>query len=112
MSQSAFAEPRLTQPTPEPVAPCSHAGRVVSEDAYWRLYYLDSDIHYEWNDGRLEEKPVSDYETFQVYHWFMVLLGHFLTERPIARLAALEMGFRLPLPTQNNRSPQTAMTSG
>ena len=99
MSQSAFAEPRLTQPTPEPVAPCSQAGRVVSEDAYWRLYYLESDIHYEWNDGRLEEKPVSDYETFLVYHWFMGLLGHFLTTRPIATLVALEMGFRLALPT-------------
>jgi hypothetical protein len=60
MSQSAFAEPRLTPPTPESVVPCSHAGCVVSEDAYWRLYYLESDIHYEWNDGRLEEKPVSD----------------------------------------------------
>ena len=99
MSQTVLAESRRTQPPPEPVASRSHAGRYVSEDEYWRTYYLESDCHYEWNDGRLEEKPVSDYETFLVYHWFMLLLGHFLTARPIAKMVALEMGFRLPLPT-------------
>ncbi len=60
---------------------------------------MESNIHYEWNNGHLEEKPVSDYETFLVYHWFMLLLDHFLRTRPIAKLVALEMGFRLLLPT-------------
>jgi Uma2 family endonuclease len=77
----------------------SHDGRWVSEEEYWCEYYLDSDVHYEWNHGRLEEKPVSDYETITVYQWFMALLSHFLRVHPIAKLEALEMGFRLPLPT-------------
>ena len=85
-------------PQPTPVAPLSHDGRRVSEEEYWREYYLESDIHYEWNRGRLEEKPVSDYETITVYQWFMALLSHFLSVHPIAKLESLEMGFRLALP--------------
>jgi len=99
MSQTALAEPRRTRPEPAPVPPPSAVSRYVSEEEYWRDYYLDSDVHYEWNNGRLEEKPVSNYETFLVYKWFMLLLEHFLTARPIAKMVALEMGFRLPLPT-------------
>ncbi|AUB80758.1 Uma2 family endonuclease [Candidatus Thiodictyon syntrophicum] len=99
MSPTALAEPRRTRPEPAPVPPPSAAGRYVSEEEYWRDYYLDSDVHYEWNNGRLEEKPVSNYETFLVYEWFMHLLRLFLDSRPIAKMVALEMGFRLPLPT-------------
>ena len=86
-------------PEPAPVSSASHGSRRVSEEEYWCEYYLDSDVHYEWNHGRLEEKPVSDYETITVYQWFMALLSHFLRVHPIAKLEALEMGFRLPLPT-------------
>ena len=99
MSQTALAEPRHTRPEPECVAPHSHAGRYVTEEEYWLTYYLESEIHYEWNNGRLEEKPVSNYETYLVYEWFMHLLRLFLESRPIAKMVALEMGFRLPLPT-------------
>ncbi len=74
-------------------------GLRVAEETYWKDYYLESDCHYEWNNGRLEEKPVSDYETYLVYGWFVELLRYFLRTRPIARMVALEMGFRLPLPT-------------
>ena len=87
------------QPAPPPTALVSHDGRRVSEEEYWRDYYLESDIHYEWNNGILEEKPVSDFETLAVYQWFMELLGHYLRVHPIARIVFLEMGFRLPLPT-------------
>jgi len=103
MSQTVLAEARRgwadPPPAPAPDEPVSQAGRCCSEEEYWHTYYLESDLHYEWNNGRLEEKPVSDYETFLVYHWFMLLLDHFLRTRPIAKLVALEMGFRLPLPT-------------
>ncbi|MFN2147742.1 MAG: Uma2 family endonuclease, partial [Anaerolineales bacterium] len=80
------------------VEPVSKAGLRVSEVEYWRRYYLEPDVHYEWNDGRLEEKPVSDYETYLVYAWFTDLLRRFLSVHPIAAMVALEMGFRLPLP--------------
>lgn len=92
MTQAAIAEPRRTRPVPSPLsppdaesaaaAPMSLEGLPVAEEDYWRQYYLESDVHYEWNNGRLEEKPVSDYETFLVYQWFMALLAHFLTATP------------------------------
>ena len=82
------------------VEPIVEDGRRISEDDYWQDYYLESDNHYEWNDGRLEEKPVSDYETYLVYAWFTELLRHFLHTRPIGSMVALEMGFRLPLPSK------------
>ena len=108
MSLPALAETRRVRPLPAPApmpepevapSPVSYDGRWVSEEDYWRDYYLESDLHYEWNNGRLEEKPVSDVETIAVYQWFMALLSHFLTVHPIARLVCLELGFRLPLPT-------------
>ncbi len=39
----------------------------VSEKEYWKEYYELSDIHLEWNNGILEEKPVSDHETILIY---------------------------------------------
>ena len=80
-----------------PVDPVSHDGRMVSEAEYWRDWYDPGDISYEWNRGRLEERPVSDFETFQVYAWLVDLLRHYLRVQPIGKLVALEMGFRLAL---------------
>jgi Uma2 family endonuclease len=74
-------------------------GRLVSEAEYWEDWYDAGDVSYEWNDGRLEEKPVSDFETFQVYLWYLELLRHYLRQQPIGEVVALEMGFRLALPT-------------
>lgn len=101
MHPNAIAEPAAAPSTAPDSADAltSADGRFVSEAEYWEDWYDLSDITYEWNNGRLEEKPVSDYETFLVYKWLLLLLEHFLTERPIAATVALEMGFRLPLPT-------------
>jgi hypothetical protein len=106
MSPTVADRPRVASvctpaslPVPPPVEPQSAEGLRVSEEAYWRDYYLVSDLHYEWNNGVLEEKPVSDYQTYLVYAWFTRLLQHFLDAQPIARMVALEMGFRLPLPS-------------
>jgi hypothetical protein len=109
MSTTAALESTATPPAPAvgrppptrvpaALSPGSADGLWVSEETYWKDYYLEADIHYEWNNGRLEEKPVSDYETYLVYAWFVELLRHFLRARPMARMIALEMGFRLPLP--------------
>lgn len=78
--------------------PPSEAGKRVSEALYWDAYYEYSDISYEWNDGVLEEKPVSDYLSFLVYLWFVSLLEQFLTVHPIGKMVGLEFGFRLALP--------------
>jgi Uma2 family endonuclease len=77
--------------------PLSEAGRYVSEDEYWARYYHDDDICYEWNDGFLEEKPVSDFGKSLMYLWFVKLLDQFLTSHPIASITALDLGFRLKL---------------
>jgi hypothetical protein len=96
---AARAEEHILIPETDAIQPVSHAGRLVTEEEYWRDYYFESDVHYEWNNGRLEEKPVSDYGTYLVYAWFTLLLQHFLRAQPIAKMVALEMGFRLPLST-------------
>ena len=71
----------------------------VSEQEYWEQYY-EAEISYEWNNGLLEEKPVSDHLTFQGYFWFLKLIDHFLTVNPIAKTIGLEMGFRMMLPNK------------
>lgn len=78
--------------------PLSKAGKRVSEARYWDAYYEYADISYEWNDGVLEEKPVSDYLSFLVYRWFVSVLEQFLTVHPIGKMVGLEFGFRLALP--------------
>lgn len=96
----APATPMVPPPAPvaEPQSP-SDDGLLVSERAYWTGYYLGSARHYEWNNGRLEKKPVSDCETWRVYLWLLELVHHYLRTQPVAQVIGLEMGFRLPLPT-------------
>ena len=68
----------------------------VTEAEYWENYYGESDVIYEWNNGFLEEKPVSDYANYLMFMWFYEILHQFLTVHPIAETTGLEMGFRLP----------------
>lgn len=78
-------------------SPFSAAGLRVSEEEYWTTYYGVSDYVYEWNNGILEEKPVSDYATFKVYKWLFLLVEAYLMSHPIGRLVALETGVRMIL---------------
>ncbi len=75
----------------------SEDGKVVSEAVYWEQYYEHPDVSYEWNNGILEVKPMSDYLNYSVYDWFGRLLGQFLQVHPIARTIGLETGFRLAM---------------
>jgi hypothetical protein len=90
---AVLAPERLPATWPEP-----YDGMAVSEADYWAGYYLGHDVTYEWNDGILEEKGVSDYLTFRMYDWFIQLLTEFLHAHPIADRVGLMMGFRLALP--------------
>jgi len=67
----------------------------ITEAEYWDKYYHYPDITYEWNNGKLEEKGVSDVLTVLMYKWFLELLEHYLRTHPIAQSMVLEMGFRL-----------------
>lgn len=92
-----------------PADPVAHDGRMVSETEYWRDWYDPGDISYEWNRGQLEERPVPDFETFQVYAWLVDLLRHYLRVQPIGKLVALEMGFRFRIDDLNTRPDLEAM---
>ncbi len=68
---------------------------IVSEAEYWEQYYADPDHHYEWNNGYLEEKGVSEKLTLFSYEWFFELLINYLRVTQSGQLMALETGFRL-----------------
>jgi hypothetical protein len=70
----------------------------VTESEYWDKYYDYADVIYEWNNGLLEEKPVSDHENVLMYLWFVELLREFLRVKRVANLTVLEMGFKMNLP--------------
>jgi hypothetical protein len=93
MSSRAIA---LTNPSAVGLDPDPPAGTWVSEADYW-AYYYEHENAYEWNDGHLEVKPVSDSLTIRVYQWLLRLLQFYLDTHDNARLTALEMGFRLSL---------------
>ena len=89
----------VLSPSALPVDPDqSYDGMSVTEADYWQHYYLGHEVTYEWNDGVLEEKGGSDYQTFLVFDWLIRLLTEFLQTHPVADRVALEMGFRLALP--------------
>lgn len=82
-------------PTEPPADPPE--GTRVSEADYWAHYY-EHENRYEWNNGVLEIKPVSDVLTYQIYQWLLGLLQFYLGTHHNARITALETGFRLTLP--------------
>ncbi len=85
-------ETRLTTEKQE-----SKDGLYVSLETYWQKYYEYGDYCYEWNNGKLEEKGVSQYITTQLYNWFLELLLHFLRANEMAQIVNLETGFKLNL---------------
>lgn len=94
----------------EEAFPLSEQAYFVSEEEYWEKYYELSDRVYEWNNGILEEKPVGDYLSFVMYRWFCSLLEEYLANRPVGRLAGLEIGFRLAIPGKTSvRKPDLAL---
>ncbi|WP_058554380.1 Uma2 family endonuclease [Thiohalocapsa sp. ML1] len=95
---AARHKPRTSAPLAATSAPSADGLRVGERD-YWTDFYLAGDRSYEWNHGRLEEKPVSDCETWLVYLWLLELVRHYLRAQPIAQVVGLEMGFRLALPS-------------
>jgi Uma2 family endonuclease len=75
----------------------SEDGRYVTEEEYWEKYYEHPDFNYEWNNGILEEKPVSDYLNIKMYRWLVKLLELFLETYPIGKVVIHDFGFRLAL---------------
>jgi Uma2 family endonuclease len=85
-------------------------GQLVTEADYWAHYYDRGDFSYEWNNGRLEVKPMADYAQFQLYLWFLSLMKDYLHVNPVGRMIGLEVGFRLYLATRTTiRKPDLAI---
>lgn len=76
----------------------SKDGLAVLEEEYWEKYYHDPDFTYEWNNGYLEEKPVSDQKGSEVYQWFCDIIRCYIRTYPLGRISNLDIGFRLAIP--------------
>ena len=76
-------------------------GRYVTKEEYWARWYEnpypDIDVSYEWNNGRLEAKPLPNEPQLDLYNWFLDLLHHYINTDPIAKLINLETGFVLTI---------------
>jgi len=93
-------------PLASPTQQGSVLDKKISEACYWTDFYekqIDENgnpVSYEWNNGYLEVKPVSDQFTSVMYAWFLKLLDQYLHHYPIAHITLLEMGGRFRLSEQ------------
>ena len=101
MSESAgtYLQAEPLAPPVNPFAPDD--GRCVTLEEYWARWYEnpypDIDVSYEWNNGRLEAKPLPNKPQLDLYNWFLQLLLRYLSTFPIAELINLETGFVLTM---------------
>ena len=76
-------------------------GRYVTLEEYWAKWYEnpypDIDVSYEWNNGRLEAKPLPNKPQLNLYNWFLDLLRRYLETHKIADIINLETGFVLTI---------------
>lgn len=84
----------------------SEDGLRVSEEVYWQKYYHHPDFNYEWANGRLEEKTVSNLATLRMYGWLVKLLEIFLEAHKIVELIRLRTGFVVPLPPEEEQEKE------
>ena len=99
-SSSTQAEPLAPPGSPvNPFAPDD--GRYVTKEEYWAKWYEnpypDIDVSYEWNNGKLEAKPLPNEPQLDLYNWFLDLLRRFVSTYAIAKLINLETGFVLTI---------------
>jgi len=70
-------------------------GKHVSEAEYWEKYYTDTP--YEWNNGVLEVKPLSDFRSNLLKIWFESLLHEYRNTHTKFQEISCEIGFRMYL---------------
>ena len=98
-SAGAYLQAEPLAPPFNPFAPDD--GRYVTKEEYWARWYEnpypDIDVSYEWNNGRLEAKPLPNEPQLDLYNWFLQLLLRYLSTHNIAKLINLETGFVLTI---------------
>ena len=71
-------------------------GRRVTLEKYWEKWYERTHPHigvsYEWNNGILQAKPLSNFAQTEQYRWFFRLLSCYLEVNPIAKILCLDTG--------------------
>ncbi|MBF0449980.1 MAG: Uma2 family endonuclease [Candidatus Magnetomorum sp.] len=67
----------------------------MPEDVYWDLYYEDT--LYEWNNGKLEVKPVSDCNGCALERFFNQLLNEYMSVEKNVQAISSEIGFRMAI---------------
>ena len=83
---------------PEPIISdhdFSLEGKYVSEETYWEEYYTDTP--YEWNNGRLEVKPLSDYSAHLLSKFINALLLEYERSGFHFQSISSEIGFTMYL---------------
>ena len=76
-------------------------GDFVSAEDYLAHYSEDPDFAYEWNNGILEEKPVSTIGQFKLYRWFLQILASYLEVNQFAESAMFEFLAQMKLPNKS-----------
>jgi len=88
----------------------SQDGLAVTEGEYWEKYYNDPDFVYEWKNGYLEVRPVSDVRGSETYQWFCDILRCHLRTHSAGTPVNLEIGFRMAFPGNTSiRKPDLAV---
>ena len=86
---------------------------IVDETTFWAEYYEDPDIRYEWNDGKLEEKPMAVIYSILCTEWFISLVKEFLKANNYQHIILADIGFKLNLPNKTViRRPDHAILLG
>ena len=87
-SSTQVESPAQASPPINPFAPDD--GRYVTKEEYWARWYEnpypDIDVSYEWNNGRLEAKPLPNEPQLDLYNWFLDLLRRYISTYPIAKI--------------------------
>lgn len=73
----------------------------VSDAEYLAHYSEHPDFNYEWNNGILEEKPVSTIGQFKLYRWFLQILACYLEVNQFADSAMFEFLAQMQLPNKS-----------
>ncbi len=77
--------------------------RYVSKEEYWAKYY-ESEHNYEWNNGYLEEKPMSTRVQSYLLQWFLGVVRQYVETHEGHDLMIIDIGFEMTVP--NPDKPQ------
>lgn len=77
------------------LSPPKDVPEFVSEADYWQFYYKHPDESYEWNNGKLETRPMSNKLSYILYVWFLRLLKEYFEVFPEGESMGQELTFAM-----------------